>query len=576
MSRVGRWMMVMNDFNPENVTGTYGRQNVALYFAPPGAPRGLESAALAFAPGVGLSGIEERAMYPQMWQFGDALAGNSSLAVIWSSGVTPRSIRTAWLPLPNASKYTLAIRNNTGLVSARPVPHGTYLAYFGAQSLQTRRPILFDSGERKFTAGCWFRLDDVAHSSALLDARQGSHGGLLLGVHSSAGSVLPYVFLGMGSSKTSDANITPPNTSNMSAFCTQAVGDRVWLYFGFVVDTDAGTATFIAARGDTGALTHEVVAFNPLARTWNLSSFPDNATVGNKNSPSQARSSVRGLDADLAALALVSGALTLDQVCALANEQGSSIGTAPLKPLANTSRLWSGGESNLVAEVQDRVVFWLNGTDEASALQRSFPLPPPTSQDQPLVTRGGGTSVRLCQSSSAGMELPVVTCRPKGPALHTTMRFKLHRGATSTAVRPTPQLPYRWTVATVGDGEAHVRVVAEQTGPSPVGARLHMRCSRGGDNASVRLNSVALMEWTSIDITSAAGAVSVNGSAPLFCGCTMGGVWAFLGEGYLHRPYAYATECVEHSLEGLVSRAERVTDNIVVGHTSSESLGYQL
>jgi hypothetical protein len=43
----------------------------------------------------------------------------------------------------------------------------------------------------------------------------------------------------------------------------------------------------------------------------------------------------------------------------------------------------------------------------------------------------------------------------------------------------------------------------------------------------------------------------INGSAPFKCGCRMGGVWAFLGEGYLGRNYSYSTGCVQHDLDGL-------------------------
>jgi hypothetical protein len=33
----------------------------------------------------------------------------------------------------------------------------------------------------------------------------------------------------------------------------------------------------------------------------------------------------------------------------------------------------------------------------------------------------------------------------------------------------------------------------------------------------------------------------------------MGGVWAFLGEGFLLRQYKYATECADHDLSSLRS-----------------------
>eukprot|EP01046_Picozoa_sp_COSAG06_P085174 COSAG06_NODE_31904_length_514_cov_0.855422_1_plen_131_part_01 len=63
--RASRFLMVMNDVNPLGIRGTAGRLNVALYFAPAGAP---DIASFAFAPGPGLSSDHEIAMYPQMWQ----------------------------------------------------------------------------------------------------------------------------------------------------------------------------------------------------------------------------------------------------------------------------------------------------------------------------------------------------------------------------------------------------------------------------------------------------------------------------------------------------------------------------
>jgi hypothetical protein len=254
----------------------------------------------------------------------------------------------------------------------------------------------------------------------------------------------------------------------------------------------------------------------------------------------------------------------------------------------------------LISKLQEDAVFWLNGTENQKFLRREFPLPLQTTQDQPEVHTGSnGTSIRLCQSSSASVELPAVSCDPGGPTLHASLRFKLQMansmvqqmaestvttgsdstqpidGSQSVGRPSTAELPlygqYRWTVATIGDGEAHVRVTAEQVvprvtaepaAPDSVGAgaggiRLYMQCSRGGPNSTVRLEAarVVLTEWASLEITSGASGISVNGSAPMLCGCTMGGIWAFLGEGYLYRPYPYATECVEHSLEALVSRA---------------------
>lgn len=39
-----------------------------------------------------------------------------------------------------------------------------------------------------------------------------------------------------------------------------------------------------------------------------------------------------------------------------------------------------------------------------------------------------------------------------------------------------------------------------------------------------------------------------SGQGVLSCGCTMGALWATLGEGYQYRPYTYANEtsCIAH------------------------------
>ena len=60
--------------------------------------------------------------------------------------------------------------------------------------------------------------------------------------------------------------------------------------------------------------------------------------------------------------------------------------------------------------------------------------------------------------------------------------------------------------------------------------------------------------------------MSLNGSAPLRCGCSMGALWAFAGEGYLHRSYTYATGCVDHDVTAL--RAEQLINHAPNGtHT---------
>jgi hypothetical protein len=98
------------------------------------------------------------------------------------------------------------------------------------------------------------------------------------------------------------------------------------------------------------------------------------------------------------------------------------------------------------------------------------------------------------------------------------------------------------------------------------------------------LSSIELDTWTSVEVNSVAGRVTgvisadvstqgANNSirtdaaaaarsmisaggqpASVNCGCSSEGpIWAFLGEGFLDRPYKYGTDCVEHDVATLHS-----------------------
>ena len=55
-----------------------------------------------------------------------------------------------------------------------------------------------------------------------------------------------------------------------------------------------------------------------------------------------------------------------------------------------------------------------------------------------------------------------------------------------------------------------------------------------------------------IQLTQSEAGIAVNGSTRLNCGCSSRGpMWAFLGEGFLDRPYAYSQGCVQHDVSAL-------------------------
>ena len=164
--------------------GTAGRLNIALSLAPVGTP-GTDTASFAFAPGAGLSAPHEIAMYPQMWQDADRLA------VIWSSGDTPRGIRVCSIRLPPAGKKVVSIRNNSYFQDARPeLVEGKWLRFYGQERLQTAAPISLTPtssntslpwGGRVASAGGWLRLQ-ASRSGTLLDTRGAPKGGFIFGV----------------------------------------------------------------------------------------------------------------------------------------------------------------------------------------------------------------------------------------------------------------------------------------------------------------------------------------------------------------------------------------------------------
>jgi hypothetical protein len=192
-------------------------------------------------------------------------------------------------------------------------------------------------------------------------------------------------------------------------------------------------------------------------------------------------------------------------------------------------------------------------------------LPVPSSPSQrPRASRApenGHSLLRICQSTSAGVELPPVSCEPSGPGLRATLRFRLqHRSAAAHS-------DGSFTVATVGDGIAHARLVASHilsVSPGSPGhdgsmrsssssVELRLMCSNS-TTVAVVAPVVRLDEWTTVDVKTSAGVVSVNGST-MHCGCGSGGpIWLFLGEGFLHRQYSYSQDCVEHDITTLRAR----------------------
>ena len=177
----------------------------------------------------------------------------------------------------------------------------------------------------------------------------------------------------------------------------------------------------------------------------------------------------------------------------------------------------------------------------------------PRGEEPSVVTEASGAEVlRLCRFSSASLELPPVSCLASGPGLRLQLAFRLRR---PTATTPATASAPDFTVATVGDGQAHARLVASPKTGDTVELRL-MCATNGNETASVAVSLASLNAWTTLElVTSPGGRLSVNGSAPLRCGsCASGGpVWAFLGEGFLHRHYHYSSGCVDHDLAALRS-----------------------
>lgn len=539
---VSRFLMVMNDVNPLGVRGTAGRLNVALYLSPIGAP---EIAAFAFAPGAGLSAPHEIAMYPQMWQDKDRLA------VVWSSGDIPRGIRVASLSLPATDKLAVSIRNNSYFQDSRPeVVEGKWLRFYGQERLQTAVPIELQPSspwdDRVASAGGWLRLKPtLGRSGTLLDTRGAPKGGFIFGVKAKAANwtstegdylYAPYVWLGGHASEGITTNVELPHGSVLTHFCTRAVHEGHVVYMGFSVNASAGRACFFCAAN--GAIQEESVQFNS-SKSFGSTSWPavatkSNVTVGYKNLPYSLHSSITGLIADMGSLALFGKMLTTREHAALANAQGKALGV----PLVHNASGWIPASAD--------AALWLDGASATpSTLQHQFPQPLPTRADKPSVDSSDGqTLLRLCQNSSASVELPPVTCETGGPGLRASMRFRLQ----SAAVTPTAGATRRFTVLTVGDGESHVRLVTTCTGET---CQMRLTCSIS-ESQSVLVPMPPLMEaWTTIEIQSVAGGVSVNGER-CDCACASGGlVWMFLGEGFLDRSYLYSSDCVQHDVSAL-------------------------
>ena len=212
---VRRWLMVHNDWNPGATTGCAGRLNTALWLAPAADPQ-PPGAAAAFAPGIGLSAAGAPAFYPQMWQDGGVLA------VVWSSGTSPRSIKTARLPLPPVGVRVVSVRNNSRTLSPRPkqpaAPAEPWLVFEGSQRLETAAPLAVHEGARQLSVGCWVKSlasGSPGGAQALVDARASKAGGFLVGLSGTT----PFAFLGPDAvaANATDRNVAPPAGSAASA-----------------------------------------------------------------------------------------------------------------------------------------------------------------------------------------------------------------------------------------------------------------------------------------------------------------------------------------------------------------------
>jgi len=77
-----------------------------------------------------------------------------------------------------------------------------------------------------------------------------------------------------------------------------------------------------------------------------------------------------------------------------------------------------------------------------------------------------------------------------------------------------------------------------------------------GNRTSAPLPLVARPgEWLSLSGEHSSNGLALAGQPPFACGCTMGGVWQFLGEGYVLRDYPYATACTVHDVAALNTSA---------------------
>ena len=239
----------------------------------------------------------------------------------------------------------------------------------------------------------------------------------------------PYTWLGGHASEGATTNVELPHGSKLAKFCTRVVREDHAVFMGFGVNATEGRACFVCAAN--GTMQEETVRFNSSeslgSASWPAAAALSNATIGFKNSPSQARSSITGFIGDLGSLALFGGKmLTTREQAALANAQGRSLGV----PLVKDASSW-------IPDSADAALWLDSASVHPAALQHLFPLPVSTSADKPRVdSRDGESLLRLCQKSSASLELPPVTCGAGGgggPGLRASMRFRLQPAVTTAA-----------------------------------------------------------------------------------------------------------------------------------------------
>lgn len=529
--KTARWLMVENDWNAGDQVGTSGRLNTALWIAPAlGADRAAGSP-VSFSPGVGLSPTDVPAFYPQMWQ------SNETLAVSWSLGTSPRSIQVAHLLLPPTNAFVISVRNDTNwLQSPRPFIERPWASFFGQQSLVSSRPLMFPPSARQFSVGVWAKVLASSGTQGLIDGRASAESGVLVGLH----NTIPFIFLGVNASMNKTDNIEPSPDSALATFSFDVVYSGSWMYIGISVDTLTGTALFVLASGTSGQLVSEVVPFHPRPLNQSLSSSPYNITLGNRNNPPETHTSIAGLSGLLGTLALYPTMWGLSDHAAFANRAGRPLKTAPIRPKPSVP------SPSPTAAVQPLVYF--NASDVES-VAHDFPLPASCGSGSVPTVSGNGSILDVCGLYSASVELPAVSCRAGGPTMRISARVKLMPPQTRTSSGGCPnEMPSRWTVLTVGDSVAHTRLLVELGPHGALAGSLH--CSLNNHTISLPAwsSSTTLGEWTSIELE-----YGVNGSttfgkneATFSCGCTMGGVWTFLGEGYMDRKYNYSTACVQH------------------------------